>query len=198
MELVFLARHAESRFSVRGLCNGDPAACEGLTDEGRAQARALGEQLAGDAIDVCVHTEFRRTRETAELALQGRDVPFVVVPELNDIRVGEWEGASFETYRDWAWSADPEAVSPGGAESRAAVAARYAAGLRAVLERPERAALVVAHGLPVRYALEAAEGRNPSRRVAVVEYAKAHRLTGAELEAVAARLEAWSARPVFA
>ncbi len=44
MERVILARHAQSVFNVRGVLNGDldPG---GLTDEGRAQARRLGERF---------------------------------------------------------------------------------------------------------------------------------------------------------
>jgi broad specificity phosphatase PhoE len=198
VEAVYLARHAESRFSVRDAVNGEPAACEGLTEEGRGQARALGRALAGAPLELAVHTEFRRTRETLELALADRGVPLLVVPELNDIRVGEYEGAPLDAYRAWAWAAPPGEEGPGGAESRAAVAARYAAGFRRVLERPERAALVVAHSLPLRYALDAAAGRDPARRVEPVEYAQPVRVAAAELLRAVERLEAWCAAPAFA
>jgi broad specificity phosphatase PhoE len=49
MERVILARHAQSVFNVRGVLNGDPSIPGGLTDEGRAQARRLGERLRGNA-----------------------------------------------------------------------------------------------------------------------------------------------------
>lgn len=198
METVFLARHGESRFSVRGAVNGDPGACGGLTDAGREQARALGRALAAEALDLCVHTEFQRTRETADLALAGRDVPRLVVPELNDIRVGDYEGGLLDEYRTWAWSAEPDAECPGGGESRAAVAARYAAGFRAVLARPERTALVVAHALPIRYVLDAVAGSGPARRVAAVEYARPARIDASDLTRAVQRLEAWCRHPAFA
>jgi broad specificity phosphatase PhoE len=198
VETLFLARHGESRFSVRALVNGDPRACEGLTDAGREQARALGRGLASTPLDLCVHTEFARTRETADLALAGREVPRLVVPELNDIRVGGYEGRTLDEYRTWAWAADADAAGPGGAESRAAVARRYADGFRAVLARPEASVLVVAHALPIRYVLDAAAGRGPARRVAAVGYARPQRLSADELAAAVERLEAWCAAPAFA
>jgi broad specificity phosphatase PhoE len=198
METVILARHGESRFSVRALVNGEPGACEGLTAAGRRQARALAKELAGTPLDLCVHTEFARTRETADLALAGRDVPRLVLPQLNDIGVGVYEGRSLDEYRSWAWEAAPDAGCPGGGESRAQVAARYAAAFRELAARPERAVLVVAHALPLRYVLDAAAGRGPARRVAAVEYARPARLSAPELARAVERLEAWCAAPAFA
>ena len=195
MELAILARHAESEFSVRGAMNGDPATACPLTDEGRDQAHRLGEALRDDRIDFAVVTEFARTVETADLALAGRDVPRLVVSELNDIRVGEFEGGALETYRAWVRDRSPLAVPPGGGESRAEVARRYAAGFRVVLARPERTILVVTHGLPIRYVLLATEGSGPRSVVENVEYATPYRLAREELATAVDRLEAWAASP---
>ncbi len=74
MDRLILARHAESVFNVRGVLNGDPSIPGGLTDNGREQARLLGERSRSERIDLCVTTEFDRTRETADVALAGRDV----------------------------------------------------------------------------------------------------------------------------
>jgi broad specificity phosphatase PhoE len=198
VDAILLARHGESRFSVRAAVNGAPDACGGLTDAGREQARELGDVLAAEPIELCVVTEFARTGETAELALAGRHVPRLVVPELNDIGVGAYEGSPLEEYRIWAWSAAAADEGPGGAESRAAAAARYADALRIVLARPERLALVVAHALPIRYVLDAAAGSVPAQRVDPVEYARPVRLTAADLRRAARHLESWCERPVFA
>ena len=92
MERLLLARHAESEYSVRGVLNGDPSITVSLTEEGRAQARRLGEAVGDEPIGVCIVTQFARTRETAEIALACRDIPMVVVPELNDHPAGRWEG----------------------------------------------------------------------------------------------------------
>ena len=88
METAILVRHGESEASVRGLVSGEPTTACPLTAVGRRQARKLGLLLAKKDIDVCVTSEFPRTIETADLALDGRDIRRVVIPELNDPRAG--------------------------------------------------------------------------------------------------------------
>ena len=198
MRTVILARHAESRFSVTGTCNGDPASCEGLTDEGREQARALGRLLADDPLELCATTEFRRTQETADLALEGREVPRLVVPELNDIRFGSYEGALLTEYRSWAHAAAPDDACPGGGESRAEAAGRFARGFRVLLERNEDVVLAVAHALPIRYVLSALLEQDPAAVVEPVAYAEPSRFTAGQLERAVLRLARWSERPAWA
>ena len=72
MDEVILARHGESELSVVGTVNGDPSIACPLTEAGREQALRLGEQLAGDELDLCVTSEFERVRQTADLALGDR------------------------------------------------------------------------------------------------------------------------------
>ena len=80
METLLLARHGESEYSAKQLVNGDPGVSCPLTELGRVQARALGQALADVQVDLCAVTAFERVRETAEIALAGREVPFLVVP----------------------------------------------------------------------------------------------------------------------
>ena len=197
MDRVVLARHGESERSVEGLTNGDPRVPCALTATGREEARRLGIELADDPIDLCVISEFERVRETADLALAGRDVPRLVLADLNDIRFGEFEGRPLTEYRAWAHAHGPEDVVPGG-DSRAQTVARYARAYRTVLARPEETVLVVAHGLPVRYVLDALEGRDPAAAVAQVPYAEPFRLSAQELEAAVRRLESWVDSPAWA
>ena len=196
MRTLLAARHGESEFSARHLVNGDPGVSCPLTETGREQARALGEVLEGERIDLCAVTEFERVRETAELALAGRDVPFLVVPELNDPRYGEFEGGSLERYREWVWAKGP-LDAPRGGEHRGTLVQRYAAGFRQLLERPEEAVLLVAHSLPLAYVRDAAAGRSPRSRMEQVEYAQVLRLDAGELQRAIEVLEAWAAAPAF-
>lgn len=198
LEHAILTRHAESAFSARGIVSGDPALAGGLTAAGQEQARRLADVLAAERIDLCVVTEFERVRETADLALAGRDVPRLVVPELNDIRFGEFEGRAFDVYRLWARAKGPAEECPGGGESRAAAAARFVRGWRAVAARPEERILVVGHGLPIRYLLNALDGVDPAPVIEQVPYASTVRLAAGELERAVARLEEWAAAPVWA
>jgi len=194
---VILARHGESERSVEGLTNGDPAVPVGLTATGREEARRLGVELGDDSIDLCVTSEFERAQETADLALAGRDVPLLVLADFNDIRFGKFEGRPLTDYRAWAHAHGPEDICPGGGESRAQTVARYVHGYRTLLARPEETILLVAHGLPVRYVLDALERRNPAARVAQVPYAEPFRFSAEELTAAVDLLEAWVRSPAW-
>lgn len=191
-----MARHAFAG-SNRDVLASCTVPGEGLTAEGREQAARLGGLLTGEAIGLGVATELLRTRETLALALEGRDVPILLVPELNEIDFGSFEGGPLDSYRAWAAAESPHAPAPGGGESRAAAAGRYARGLRALLARPEEVVLLVGHALALRYLLDAADGLPPAARMAPVEHATLHRLGAAEVEAAARLLEQWSAEPRF-
>ena len=155
--LVFLARHAESTLNFERRVNGDPSVAAPLTDKGREEARLLGAQFANVELDLCVHTRFSRTKETAELAVAGRDVPVEVEPRLDDIRIGDLEGFPIERYREVKRELGRKRAFPGG-ESLDDAARRYAAAYRDLLERTLQRVLVVCHEIPVRYALNAAAG----------------------------------------
>ncbi len=137
--------------------NGDPTVDVPLTDQGREEARLLGGQLGHLELQLCVHTRFPRTRETAQLALAGRDVPFEVEPLLDDLKIGELEGAGGARYREVKRSLGRDRPFPGG-ESLDEAARRYALAFRRLAERGLDHVLVVCHEIPVRYALNAAAG----------------------------------------
>ncbi|HEY5872875.1 MAG TPA: histidine phosphatase family protein [Gaiellaceae bacterium] len=169
----------------------------GLTPEGVEQARALARELEPEEIAVAITSRFARTQETLSLALGGRAVPTVVHQELDEIHFGSFDGGLLETYRAWAFASPPDEMPPGGGESRAQAAARFAQGMRLVLERPEGRMLVVGHALAIRYWLDAATGLVPAARMAPVDHARPYRLTRAEAERGALLLEEWSATPAF-
>jgi broad specificity phosphatase PhoE len=169
----------------------------GLTARGREEARRLGELLEDEPLDLCVTSEFQRVRETADLVLEGRDVPRVVDARLNDPLIGRFEGADIDDYRSWASGApSSEAPEPDG-ESRLAIVERYTRAFRDLLARPEEAVLVVCHSLPVSYALGAREGRPPGVRVPLAEHATPYRFTADELAAATTLLEQWAASPTW-
>ena len=196
MRTLLAARHGESEYSAKQLVNGDPGVACPLTEAGRAQARALGKAVAAEPIDLAAVTQFERVRETAELALKGRDVPFLVVPELNDPRYGEFEGGPLDRYRAWVWEKGP-LDAPAGGEHRGELAGRYARGLATLLHRSEETILLVAHSLPLAYLRDAAAGATPRSRTDQVDYAQVLRLDAADLRRAIDVLEAWSSSPAF-
>jgi broad specificity phosphatase PhoE len=157
VRLFVLTRHAQSTLNSLNRVNGDPNVPVPLTADGRSEAERLGRQLAGIPLELCVHSRFGRTKETADLALGGREVPQVEEPLFDDIDVGELEGATLGDYRAWKQAHTRKDPFPGG-ESLDDAAQRYARAFERLLERPERMMLVICHEIPVRYTLNAASG----------------------------------------
>jgi broad specificity phosphatase PhoE len=157
VRLFVIARHAESTLNEVSLVNGDPSVQVDLTERGREEAALLGLQVANIPLDACFHTRFARTRETARIALAGRDVELYEEPLLDDIDVGELEGKPIDVYRTWKRAHTRDDRFPDG-ESMNDAARRYAEGFARLLAAPYKHVLVVSHEIPLRYALNGAAG----------------------------------------
>lgn len=157
MRLFLLVRHGQSLLNVDGLVNGDPALDRGLSPRGIEEGRRLGGQIRAIPIGVAVISPFPRARETAELALEGREVRRELDTDLGDVRIGELEGKTLADYRDSAAHHDRSLRFPGG-ESLDEAARRYADAFERICDRDEQPVLVVCHEIPVRYAVNAAGG----------------------------------------
>src|SRR5919202_7101957 len=99
MRLFVFARHAESTLNHENRVNGDPALPAPLTEVGREQARLLGLQVRELPLDLCLHTRFGRTVETATIAIAGRGVPVEEEDLFDDVRIGDLEGRTIDEYR---------------------------------------------------------------------------------------------------
>jgi broad specificity phosphatase PhoE len=154
VRLFVLARHAESVLNYEHRINGDPSVPAPLTEHGREQAALLGLQVRGLPLDVCLHTRFGRTLETAQIALEGRDVPIVEEPLFDDVRIGDLEGQTIDEYHAWKRQHIRSDRFPGG-ESLVETALRYSQAYRRLAAGSYVCALVVCHEIPIRYALNA-------------------------------------------
>jgi len=90
-----------------------------LAPEGRAQAQALSERLAGVRIDRIISSPMLRALETAQTLAAGR--PIEVDQRLRELDYGQWEGLAYAEIeaRDpdlrARWENDPATThSPGG------------------------------------------------------------------------------------
>jgi probable phosphoglycerate mutase len=193
---LILARHGHAASNAGETVSSVPPG-EGLSARGREEALALRDALAGESIALGVATELVRTQETLALAFGDRAGPRIVLPLLNEIRFGRFEGGPLSVYREWAWATAPDVECPGGGESRAAAALRIAAGLEEVLGRAEETVLHVGHSLPIRYVLDASDGRFPAARIERVGHAVPHALEAAQVERAAETLRRWSADARF-
>ena len=161
LRLFVFARHAESAANVGHVLSTDPSRPVALTERGRAQARALGAQLANVPIDLAVSSRLLRTRETVSIALDGRRVPVLTEPGLDEIQAGDLDGRPMEAYWDWVGQHTAADRLPHGERVDDALR-RYGGALRRLLARAGSVTLVVTHELALRHvAGAAAPGRPP-------------------------------------
>jgi probable phosphoglycerate mutase len=92
MTQLLLIRHAVNDFVKTGRLAGWTPGVH-LNDEGKAQAEALGQRLAGASIDRLYSSPLERTMETAEAIRQHHStLPITPHHELGEVRYGDWEG----------------------------------------------------------------------------------------------------------
>jgi broad specificity phosphatase PhoE len=149
LRLFAFARHAESTANTAHVLSSDPARSVALTERGRAQARALGAQLANVHIDLAVGTRFLRTQETIDIALHGRHVPVLIEPGFDELQAGDLDGAPMEVYRSWKQQHALGDRLPHG-ESADDAFRRYTSALLRLLARTETVTLVVLHEFALR------------------------------------------------
>ena len=157
---IVIVRHGRTIYNERRLLNGDPSVDVRLSDAGMAQVARLHSRVAELPIDLGVRTRFPRTAVTLDILLAGRDVPRAICPDLDDVRLGEFEGADVEAYRAFRRDGGEDA-RPEGGESRLDVLARYVRGFRRLLAVRARTPLVVTHDIPIRFVLNALEDADP-------------------------------------
>ncbi len=91
----------------------------GLTEEGRAQARAAASSLDGAPPTAIFASPRRRTMETANIVAERFGLTVTAADSLDELDFGEWTGARFSDLADdprWtAWNRNrAEARCPGG------------------------------------------------------------------------------------
>jgi broad specificity phosphatase PhoE len=159
MRLYVIARHGESTLNRDGRISGNPERPVGLTERGNEESRELGLQVANVPLDLCIHTRFQRTRDTAAIALAGRDIPFLVEPLFDDVNVGSLDGAPFDEYREYKRGHTRKDPFPDG-ESLDDAAHRYADAFEKTLSLDAKRVFICCHEIPLRYALNGACGSN--------------------------------------
>jgi broad specificity phosphatase PhoE len=145
-----LVRHGETTYNVERRVNGDPSVPVALTARGREEAMALAPAVGAVAWGSAWRTRFPRTAETIALVLPRGAPPPRVIPELDDIGVGELEGHTIEEWRAWRRGRSIEETPPGG-ESRVDVLERYARGFALLVGEAALPAIVVCHDQAIRY-----------------------------------------------
>jgi 2,3-bisphosphoglycerate-dependent phosphoglycerate mutase len=167
---ILLVRHGESARAIPGQPfplvdgQGDPA----LAPDGERQALRVGERLRTEPITALYVTTLRRTAQTAAPLAGHLGLTPVVLADLREVHLGEWEGGLL---RQKVAEADPVAlrmraaerwdVIP-GAESTEALGERIRRGIGAVhAAHPDGLVAVFTHGGVIGQALAEATGSRP-------------------------------------
>lgn len=175
---VLLARHGETDDNAARRFQGhlDPP----LNDLGRAQARALGEELARAGIRELWSSPLRRARETATIAGAALGLAPRLEPRLMEVDVGAWAGRLYDDieadepalYAQWR-AGSPAFRFPGG-ESLAEQGERVAAAITEIAAAAALPVLLVCHGGVIREARRVLGGAPPG--TSVVANGSVHRL----------------------
>lgn len=159
-------RHGQSTWNEQGRVQGqlDPS----LSELGSAQAEALVGRLGQQLWAGFYSSDLARCRETAAPLAAQLGVEPVLMPELREIFLGQWEGLTRQEMASrypsqWArWMAEPDwDVVPGG-EGTGAFERRVEAALDVLLSRhPTGDILAITHGGVVQVLLARVLGRAP-------------------------------------
>ena len=150
MTTILFVRHGETNWNAERRVQGHSDTP--LNETGRAQARALAEELADEGIDAVYSSDLLRAHETARIVVRGRGLEVTSIRDLRERHFGTWEGltddeifARFPEARNGSW---------GDGESREEMAGRVLQALQRIAETHEGdRVLVVSHGGPLRAVL---------------------------------------------
>lgn len=91
--MLYMMRHGKTDWNVIHKMQGRTDIP--LNDEGRKMAKAAGRECRNIHFDICYCSPLIRARETAELVLQGRDIPVIYDDRLMEMSFGIYEGKEY-------------------------------------------------------------------------------------------------------
>lgn len=157
MRMLYVTRHGQTTWNVANkMCGRTDAP---LTDEGREQARRLGQSLKEDRVhfDRIIASPLARAKATAQLVAEQLDFPMDKLetdPRLMEISFGQLEGVQMDSDEHLAYKTQfafsyPEGESILSAANRIyPVLEELQADAKARMEagQPEQNVLLVCHG----------------------------------------------------
>ena len=135
---MYLARHGQTEENVNRIFQGQLPGR--LTEEGKRQAIAMGEELADVPLDAVLSSDLQRVVDTVQLAVGKRNLPWEKNSLLREIDWGSWTGRPLDSVN--------RKLLPPDAETKEMLyerAGRFVEYLRKNYEGKK--VLVVAHGL---------------------------------------------------
>lgn len=165
---IFLIRHGVTVLTAEDRFAG--ATDVELSDEGREQARLLGERLSEEKVAAVYASPLGRTVETACLIAKPHGLEVQTRDGLREISHGRWEQMTRREVDERfpeeaaAWEEDPYTFAPVGGESGLAVTARSLPVLLEIVRaHPGESAIIVSHKATIRLLLSSLLGFDPRR-----------------------------------
>ena len=150
---LLLARHGETDWNALGLIQGQQN--RPLSPKGFQQRKNLFFHLQAVPLVKIYCSSLQRTLQTAQPLSEEKEIPIIVIPELNEAKLGVFEGEHKDNFSDehsrimyQTYLRDEiNVILPGGGENLRAVHARVQKSLQEILHSvaQDGHVLVVAH-----------------------------------------------------
>lgn len=149
---IYIIRHGETEFNRTGMVQGSGVDAD-LNDTGRLQAQLFFNHYQQHPFEKIFVSSLKRTFQSVEPFIFNKKLPFEIIPELNEISWGHYEGRAynpswkqeyFSIIDQWAQGKYDIAV-PGG-ETPLQLQERQKIALNKIINSPEKEILVCMHG----------------------------------------------------
>lgn len=87
---IYFVRHGETDYNVQHRFQGSTD--NSMNERGLEQAACLWNPMSKIYLDKIYVSPYKRTTQTAEQVLAGRDIPVIQEPRFCEIHCGQWEG----------------------------------------------------------------------------------------------------------
>ncbi|MBQ9419687.1 MAG: histidine phosphatase family protein [Synergistaceae bacterium] len=164
---IIFARHGQTEWNLQYRFQGRTDVK--LTETGKRQAHSLAARLLSWPPDIIYTSPLERAHYTASAIAERHNLTPVILPELEEINFGTWEGESIMDLEQnqsgifASWRSDPFFYPPKGAETWERLYARLERAVRVFLQGSYRRIVVVSHGGIMRALYAVFLGLNPHK-----------------------------------
>lgn len=147
---LYIIRHGQTDWNAKGMIQGRQNVP--LNQEGRHQAECLARGMSSRPVTVIFSSPQQRALDTARAIAKERNTEIQVLPQLEEIYYGDWEGKTAsqipESERELfeAWWRHPVTVAPPHGETLAQVDERCRQAWESIKAHMNGDGAVVAHG----------------------------------------------------
>ncbi len=150
MKTIYLVRHAQSSANQKGILAGQLPGYE-LSEDGKLQAEELRLFFADKKIDHAISSPLIRCKQTAQIAVRGKNVRLRTSKDFIEANYGDWSGKKISTLvRKPLWKDiqnNPSTVVFPNGESMMSVFSRANLGLLNVVKsmKPKSSVIIFSH-----------------------------------------------------